>query len=564
MNDLNPIVRKLINTDSMSHQEWDVLLDEWDDSNRINWVHQSQDTTLLEFWCTKSIPDRAIERLTAKYGHEIWEHPTQRTGSIFNTLIMHVCATDGRTEFNDSRLQTIIQTFGEQRLARALKELPHEFAKNTGIGAGSPFYLLAMAHGKTLQQSVRLLLQRNPDLLTLNDNGHNAATVLSKTSSGFQVYMESGGSLFAPTGPENKPLWQWLFHSKIYHDLLKRTLGSALLRLNAHTSPDEKDIVLSEEDWEKLKQQKTQILTEITQLEFEQNLQKDWKEAIKSNKSWRKWTNAEGANVMHWMALKQGETFVKSAAQRKINAGMISSTDSRGRDNLPYFIAGFGTIFSNLSWRKERKFSDEVLPEFFKTYTHLINPNPSKGVVPTFIDAHENEFFKHKIGFNGSNNSGHTVLHKWLSERPSVLFNGLTEDHWRRMVHNPDLHERVNELFSAQARYLGCTHFTQSMSTNEKIMFSVLHFNYAFLSGLSSETQGQFRALLKEIFASEDNTLDATTLETLTARMQKGTYYAWKSEGEELQSWLSKQTLLKQIAQQPEAAIEEPVRKRRM
>lgn len=563
MNDLNPIVKKLIESHAISMDEWSVLLNEWDESNRIEWTKNYDDNDcLLSLWCKKNIPVEVVERLSDKYGKEIWAHPHQN-GTIFDVLVRR--ASDKSREDFDNYFKVLLNIFSPQELWDSAKKNP-DIQRRWFYDAPTSFAMTMFSLDRDAQGTLRHLLNLDKSLVTSEYNGKHIADILSSQASTFKQYTDAGGSLFFEIN--GKPLWQHLMHKKIYHAQLKNALESGLTRMLEESAPQDSDVKFSQEDWIKLQRQKTLILQERTVFEFEQDLKKDWRNALKSNKDWRKWVNPEGANVMHWLALNQGEVFVHSAVNKKVNESLITSQDAKNNDTLIYFLLGTTNIFKNMTGRRSAKFVREHFPEFWDKYLPLCVSSPKKGILPTFIDAHPEDFFKSTAELPNSSYAD-DIRNSLFKALPNtdIMLNGMTSEHWLTLHTSPAKFDRCKEFLESYWGYhIPETQWDTLFSNDDKILFVRLMLSNSFYQNLNSEKRQAFNNLISDVasYGSEDYTLSLTTLQHLAKNPRSYLPYYNNEYNIKLQTWLDKQVLVKSIEVQDSTEDSSTIRKRRM
>ena len=563
MNDLNPIVKKLIESQIMSPSEWDVLLNEWDESGRIQWLDLYNDTDcLLSLWCKKNIPIDAIQRLSNKYGKSLWNH--KNNGEVLLDVLVRNAANHNHQRF-DSYFSGFMDIFTTEEIWNSLKKTS-EITRQWYYNAPAEFAFAMVNVTKDSQITLARVLKDNPKLIETSFDGRNLADILTSREDMFPQYINAGGSLFFEIGEEKKPLWQHLMHKKIYHSSLKNALESGLRRMLEGSLPQETDVAYSNDDWDKLKRDKHLILQERSIFEFEQDLKKDWKAALKSNKDWRKWVNPQGANVMHWLALNDAESFARSAVYKKANQNLLTTKDAQNNDTLIYFLLGLDKVFNHFTARRSRKFVYEIAPEFLEQYLPLCEPNPTKGVLAAFIEAEPDAFFKstNDLPCRQYAQDVRDGLFKRLPNT-NIILNGMTTEHWLKLHTSPNKFSRTQEFL--EAYWAGnLSDWNEHLTGTNKILFTRLLLSYSFFRQLNTEKKDMFRKMVEEIsnYTPDDYDLSLPVLQMLAKNPRDTISYDEKPIRDTLQIWLDKQVLVHSIkSQQPKD--DEPVsRKRKM
>lgn len=563
MNDLNPIVKKLIESQTMSPTEWDVLLNEWDESGRIQWLDLYDDTDcLLSLWCKKNIPVDVVERLSAKYGKSLWTH--QNNGQPVMDVLIRFASNHNQQRF-ETYFNCFMDIFSTEEIWSSLRK-SNDFAQQWYSNAPTEFAFAIANVSKDSQGTLARVLKQYPQLVESAFDGKSLADILTSREDMFSQYINAGGSLFLEIGDDKKPLWQHLMHKKIYHAKLKHALESGLTRMLEGSKPQETDVHYSAEDWTKLQKDKHLILQERSIFEFEQELKKDWKAALKANKDWRKWVNPQGANVMHWLALHDGDTFARSAVNKKANEALLATKDASNNDTLIYFLLGLSTIFNNFTSKRSRKFVYDIAPAFLERYLPLCDPNPTKGVLPAFIEAAPDAFFKSTNDLpDGAYASD--VRDNIFKSLPNtnMMLNGMTTDHWLTLYTSPQKHTRSHEFLEAYfARSV--SHWDEYLTNTSKILFTRLMLSYSFFRQLTPEKKDMFKKMVNEVsnYTPEDYDLSLPILQMLTKKSWNSVSYDDHHIRDTLQIWLDKQVLIHSI-QAPKTEDDEPViRKRKM
>jgi len=554
MNNLNPIVKKMIDSGNMSNAEWNILLNEWDETNRISWKSEDNGVSLLNYWCRRQIPATVVQRLTEKYGPEFWTQPSH--DSALSALV-HFVFNQRSSAVVEQYAQTLFTSFGPEVIAEELRKRPiANFANTWYSNAPTPVVLSMLLSQWDAPVSMKGLFTLYPQLLTTVHDNHPLDEIFTKDNIYFEVFLKAGGSLFAEFN--GTPLWQRLMHKKIYHHGLKTVLEKGLTRMLENSAPQEDSIVFSETDWNKLAEQKTTILKERSIFEFERDLEKDWRKALKANKEWRKWVNPEGANVMHWLALKDPANFARSGVSKKINHSLISQTDTQGCDTLPYFCLGLGLAVENMSWRKQNRFINDVVPDFIKAYAPLCNPTPHKGVFAALLEASTDGFFKSERSL-GTSESYRSIL-KQLSESMAsseIFVAGMETTHWMELLYNTNKNTRFSSAIGQY--YAELKDFPSLLNTNDKIVFCAEYLNHAFTRLLSHEASADFLSMIRHLTQLESNehSVSDRVLKTL-AHSHSGNSTMFSDAARDLKSWAEKQILLRSLYPTEESAEKSP------
>lgn len=563
MNDLNPIVKKLINSQAMSPSEWDVLLNEWDESGRIQWLDLYDDTDcLLSLWCKKNIPIEVVQRLSNKYSKSLWTQE-QNGQTVLDVLVRRT--SDHNQQRFDSYFSGFMDIFTTEEIWNSLKK-NSDIARQWYYNAPTEFAFAMVNVTKDSQETLTRVLKENPTLIEASFEGRHLADILTSREDMFSQYINAGGSLFFEIGEEKKPLWQHLMHKKIYHSKLKNALETGLRRMLEGSAPEETDVAYSEEDWSKLQRDKHLILQERSIFEFEQDLKKDWKSALKSNKDWRKWVNPQGANVMHWLALNDGDTFARSAVYKKANESLLTTKDAQNNDTLIYFLLGLTKVFNNFTSRRSRKFVYEIAPEFLERYIPLCEPNPDKGVLAAFVEADSDAFFKSTSELPSSQYASDVrdALFKSLPNTNMIL-NGMTTDHWLTLHTSQLKFSRTQEFLEAYfARNVA--DWDEHLNNTSKILFTRLLLSYSFFRQLTPDKKDMFKKMVNEIsnYTPDDYDLSLPTLQMLSKSFRDSISYEERPIRDILQIWLDKQILVHSIQSQQPKDDEPVVRKRKM
>lgn len=563
MNDLNPIVKKLIESNAISLDEWSVLLNEWDESNRIQWVKPYDDNdNLLSLWCKKNIPIEVVERLSSKYGKELWDQAYQNE-TIFDVLVRR--SSDKHRDDFDTYFKTFFDIFDVEKVWASAKK-NSDIQRQWFSDAPTNFAMALFSLSKDAQGTLRYILQNNKDLLVSEHKGKYIADILTSNETTFHQYTNAGGSLFFEIN--GKPLWQHLMHKKIYHNGLKNALEAGMTRMLEQSSPQDTEVTFSDEDWNKLQEQKHLILQERTVFEFERDLKSNWRSALKSNKDWRKWVNAEGANVMHWLALNDGEFFVRSAVNKKINEPLIVSADSNNNDTLIYFLLGTTKIISNMTGRRASKFVSENFPDFWDKYLPLCNQNPEKGVIPTFIDATPDDFFKSTESLPNASYAD-DIRNSLFKKLPNtnIMLNGMTTEHWIKLLKSPKKMQRSQDFLESYWRIsIPHSQWNTLLGNDDKILFMRLMLSQSFYQYLDTDKRSTLNAMISEItnFTPDDYALPLPIMELLAKNPRSYLPYHNTDNNVAFQNWLDKQVLLKSIEITNTEDNEPVVRKRRM
>lgn len=541
----------------LSVTEWDTVLSEWG-KGKIDWTAPVGHTGyhLLGLWCQKNIHPEAVAYFHQNHGSEIFLKPDSQ-GRTGLSILFDQCI-DNRQE--ESFLELIKTMDIEEFISLVRQKTDKDSDRTSLMGYTTEFWegdmrAIAFLCSKSLYSLVGHILQEKPQLMTHEQNGWNVASLMGTAASGWDQLMKHGGSIFTPIHispynndetKEGMPLWLWLLKKKNNHHRLQSTLKSLLSRAEHDRAPEEGELVITNEDWDKLIKNISLITSEMTMIEFEERINSDWKAAIKNNKQWREWRSTDGANFMQWLALKSPSQFAQYAIKIKKNQKLLSETDTNGNDIFSYLCLG-SLVGEWGSWRRQSTVEKEHWPEMLKIITPHFNSDPTSGILAQWTIT-EKGFFGRLNSLTNADRGLKQVVVNLFKEHPKLIWNGFSSGHVQRLFESQRM-ERMNKIISANMDLLTDSQHMkefQALPVDARVGLLVAAHT---TSNLYHTSIGN---LLEQKFQEtmlETNTLPAATLEKMTIfiRKQKESGYRRYDVHEQIESWLNQQSILRQL-----------------
>lgn len=454
---------------SLSGEEWVEILNEW--GQEADWTYSNQESAddddkkhLLNKWAHKNPPpEEVVDWLQTHFGGNIWTIPDAKESHFLDCVF-----TKDRNDQNiDSTLAGLVKyvdandfmAAAERANEREHLRYPNTSFENLSLNQwhGHMAVVVNFLHNRR-HNALSTYLKAFPEALNANEHHVTVGMLMAVNEKGWKAYIDAGGSIFEKNQKDpltnkvsNKkmPLWLWLIQKKIYHDGLKSVLNNLLVRLHEDRPPQENELVINDDDWKELNQHKTLIHNEMQMIEFEKNINQDWKSSLKSNKLWREWRSTDGANFMFWLAAKRPGDFLKQAVKIKKNQTLIKKTDAQGRDIAMYLLTGMMTQDLG-SYRRAEKITREIWPQVWSDLKPDINLSPSKGLFAETLESPETALFDNMSRFDKLQSSYYqTHIHAPLKENPGLLWNGLDEHNLKHVFDNPNVSMRMVRLLSA-------------------------------------------------------------------------------------------------------------------
>lgn len=563
MNNINPLVHKIIETRNLNEQELHLMLDEWDETGRIDWLHSTDEThSLLSKWIRRSIPIPIFERLIEKHGKELFltPHQTDTTKTCIEYLLTAVVFTQN-TPYYDEIFSSIVKNYGEDDVAQWILPAIKLHQDNLYLKiqqTPSIFQLTYAAIYLNCYDTSKMLLERNPQLISQTDGELSIPFEMTRNRNLFNTYIKLGGSLFQDIN--GTPLWKHLFNKKITHASYTDYLHSLHQQITRQTDT----VFIEGEEKEKYLDAKSEIEYELGNLKFEKNLESDWKNAVKQTKGWRNWTNSSGNNAMHYIAQKSSKDFLAMCLQ-PINQRLIGVKDTQGNDSLMHMYLGFPASIPDHTIAL-RNFKDDFAINLNKILP-FVDTNPTNGLLVSLLTSHP--LTKHQRPLSNKLVGQFIKELSVLTKNTNFFWNGLTTEHLIECLVTKTTFNKIERDFF----YL-LTHVDQKwdqtpifQDINNKIVITGLMCNAQFLYDIGSEQRDRFKSMVEDICSFDEThfNLPQNVLSAISQSKVSSYTVDIQAALNAMSTWAEKMYLKRSILEtSPNIFNEQNTRKRKM
>lgn len=575
----NTVFSKLFRV-GLSEDEWAVFLNDWND--RVNWKvskdGKEQSVPLLQEWVINKVPPETVFRLVAeKNGTEIWTEKTETHESPLFFFLRNLDSGD------DKAFSHLLPLLKKDHLVSAIDRIMDQKNKSDVIVDEEVKLTGDMLIATYLKQkdsyvSIDVYLKTHPEAIHARHVDQTLGSLLSITREGWDTYMRNGGSPFDRVytdpiagGKADMPLWQWLFKKKIYHPSMQKTLHDLLMRLHEGREPEKDDYVLNDADWADLVKNKTKIVNEIAMIEFEKNIETDWKAAIKGNKKWRDWRSGEGGNFIFWLCGKIPSDFIRQAHKTKLNHPLIKQHDSVGRNFMHYLLTGVMT--ANLgSYRRAEKIKNTLWPGMMKTIDPMIDKNPSKGIFADWLSSSGEAYFgalRKSESQKPASTHDFSFMHDFLKQNPAWFWAGIDGQTLSKIFESDQKTGMAVRLLTGLGGAFTLDQVKpvlSQLSSADKFKLAVLMNNENLKRhSASSHIEQTARTFFPEIIEQPFTSFSLQEIQQMLQWIKKqggGYYYQKSEEFHQLTAYLEKANMMLKIGNQAQEKKEAPGKRR--
>lgn len=556
------IFHKIFQRADLSDDECIMLLDEWGRKENFdpNFSHEKWRSAPLLVACGSSISANVLDWMIDEHGKEILLHKDNNDKSVAFSLFLLQFRNSSSSMIN--KIFSSLSVDENESLIDSVADLE---TINDGFFMGiqlssweGPLKRVAVLLFCNQYDAAGKYIAQKPELFKESFNGRTLSSMMCTTTPGWNEYLGLGGTIFDPVfiNPLNDeqtdtatPLWLWLIQSKKFHPGIKGTLSSLLDRVQEDRPPNDDELVISDEDWNTLVENKFAIEREVGMIMFEEEINQDWKLARKTNKAWRDWRSNEGATFMHWVASNQVADFIRSQHKIKLNHPLIKTKDNAGNDIMSYIFVGLATA-PRMGWKRERRFVGETYPAAMKDIIdkNLIDVNPKKGVIAQLLDASDSSFFQ-RLSQPPSRS-----LDSYLSKIPlNCMWNGLDGSFKNDMFLSS---ERMNNLGKILSQV-----FTYSVSKDplfvencfdhmdNDLRFQLLTSLFSGSNNMTHASNTVYEKFLKKCMEKDIN-LPQESIDAMLSFVNRfgKNYYGYNENGLMVKNYISAQSMKKTLS----------------